>query len=98
MDLWDPYQIISVIGAKYFLTIVDDFNRSTWTQMLQDKSQTVSAVKAFYAMIETQFIVKILMVWSDNGIELYNALAVIFSFLKAFYIELVNGSGSGRPT
>jgi len=69
MDLWGPYRIISVTGAKYFLTIVDDFTRNTWTQMLHDKSQTISTVKDFYATIETQFTAKILTVRSDNGIE-----------------------------
>jgi len=69
MVLWGPYRIVSVTGAKYFPTIVDDFTRTSWTQMLLDKSQTVSVVKAFYAMIETQFNAKFLTVRTDNGTE-----------------------------
>ncbi|KAK9678211.1 hypothetical protein RND81_11G196400 [Saponaria officinalis] len=29
-DLWGPYRIPSSCGAKYFLTIVDDYSRSVW--------------------------------------------------------------------
>jgi len=35
VDLWGPYSLTSVSGANYFLTIVDDFSRATWTFMLQ---------------------------------------------------------------
>jgi len=59
----------NVTGAKCSLIIVDDFTRSTWTQMLQDKTQVVFTIKSFYCMIETQFNVKILMVRFDNGTE-----------------------------
>ena len=34
MDLWSPYRVASVTGAKYFLAIVDDFNRNIWIHML----------------------------------------------------------------
>jgi len=82
MDLWGPYRITSVTGATYLLTIVDDFTRSTWTQMLQDKTQVVSAIKAFYSMIETQFNVKILMVRSDNGTEFIQTCCLDFFLSK----------------
>lgn len=31
IDLWGPYSIESIIGAKYFVIIVDDFSKTTWT-------------------------------------------------------------------
>jgi len=69
MDLWGPYRVTSVTGAKYFLTIVDDFTRCTWMHMLQDKTQVFSAIKQFYHMIDTQFSTKLLMIRSDNVSE-----------------------------
>ena len=38
MDLWGPYRVTSVTGAKYFLTLVDNFTRCTWTHMLHDET------------------------------------------------------------
>nr|KYP65699.1 Retrovirus-related Pol polyprotein from transposon TNT 1-94 [Cajanus cajan] len=29
-DIWGPFKVSSLSGAKYFLTIVDDFSRFTW--------------------------------------------------------------------
>ena len=72
MDLWGPYRVANVSGACYFLTIVDDFTRSTWTQLLQDKTQAVNAITQFFAMVETQFQTKILLVRTDNDTEFIN--------------------------
>jgi len=44
MDLWGPYKVANITGAHYFLTIVDDFTRNTWTQLLQNKSQVKNAI------------------------------------------------------
>jgi len=72
MDLWGPYRVANVSGACYFLTIVDDFTRSTWTQLLQDKTQAVNAITQIFAMVETQFQTKILLVRTDNDTEFIN--------------------------
>ena len=55
MDLWGPYRVVSITGAKYFLTIIDDFSRCTWTTLLQNKSQVASVIAHFFSMAETQF-------------------------------------------
>lgn len=31
IDTWGPYHTQTYSGARYFLTIVDDFSRTTWT-------------------------------------------------------------------
>lgn len=31
IDLWGPYRVPSLNGASYFLTLVDDHSRATWT-------------------------------------------------------------------
>ncbi|GAA0143794.1 hypothetical protein LIER_04395 [Lithospermum erythrorhizon] len=48
IDLWEPYKIPSRIGAKYFLTIIEDRNRSTWTFMFPSKTQTVEVMSKFF--------------------------------------------------
>lgn len=47
IDIWGPYHITSISGAKYFLTIVDDFSRSVWTFLMQDKTQAVKLIDNF---------------------------------------------------
>ena len=80
LDLWGPYKIASICGAHYFLTIVDDFTRTTWTQLLQNKTQVGPVIKHFFSMMNTQFKAKIIMVRSDNGTEfLYSSCLDFFS-------------------
>ena len=35
-DLLGPYRHVSFCGARYFLTIVDDFSRAVWVNLLID--------------------------------------------------------------
>ncbi|KAK4411897.1 hypothetical protein Sango_0262700 [Sesamum angolense] len=35
IDRWGPYHLHSLTGCNYFLTIVDDFSRTTWTFLLK---------------------------------------------------------------
>ncbi|KAF7827439.1 Retrovirus-related Pol polyprotein from transposon TNT 1-94 [Senna tora] len=39
VDLWGPYKVPTITGAHYFLTIVDDHTRATWTFLLNNKTQ-----------------------------------------------------------
>jgi len=45
MDLWGPYRVANLDGAKFFITIVDDYSRNTWTQLLQHKTQVYAALE-----------------------------------------------------
>jgi len=53
MDLWAPCRVANITGAHFFLTLVDDFSRTTWTQFLHSKHQVASTLIQFYNMIET---------------------------------------------
>ena len=76
VDIWGGYKVASISGARYFLTIVDDFTRCTWIFLMRHKSDTQTHLLNFINMIETQFSCKIKIVRSDNGPEFT---------LKSFY-------------
>lgn len=50
VDIWSPYSIKSIFGAKYILIIVDDFLRATWTFLLHDKTRVANALQEFITM------------------------------------------------
>lgn len=69
MDIWGPYAYPSLLGHKYFLTIIDDKSRYTWIIFLKLKSKVSNHIKQFISMVETQFSVKVKGIRSDNGPE-----------------------------
>ncbi|KAL0299213.1 UNVERIFIED_CONTAM: Retrovirus-related Pol polyprotein from transposon RE2 [Sesamum radiatum] len=55
IDLWGPYKHASLSGCHFFLTIVDDYSRTTWTYLLKHKSQAVPLLETYLQMVQTQF-------------------------------------------
>ena len=51
-DLCGPIQTISLGGSKYFLLIIDDYNRMSWVYFLKAKSEAFENFKIFKAMVE----------------------------------------------
>lgn len=87
IDTWGPYNTPTYKGEKYFLTMVDDFSRSTWTFLLSTKSNAFPTLKAFLTLVERQFSPKLKMIKSDNAFELgtghiqkeyYNSQGIIY--------------------
>ncbi|KAK9065740.1 hypothetical protein SSX86_015141 [Deinandra increscens subsp. villosa] len=70
IDVWGPYNTLTYNGYKYFLTIVDDHSRVTWTYLLSTKSNAFSVLKTFIEMVKTQFKSSIKCIRSDNAFEL----------------------------
>lgn len=70
IDTWGPYKSPTYNGYRYFLTIVDDFSRGTWTYLLSAKSNAFPMLKYFMAMIDRQFGAKVKCIRSDNALEL----------------------------
>ncbi|XP_019244321.1 PREDICTED: uncharacterized protein LOC109224189 [Nicotiana attenuata] len=70
VDTWGPYKSSTYNGFKYFLTIVDDYSRGTWTFLSSAKSNAFPMLKCFLSMVERQFNVKVKMIRSDNALEL----------------------------
>ncbi|XP_075109190.1 uncharacterized protein LOC142180981 [Nicotiana tabacum] len=44
IDTWEPYHTPTSSGSRYFLTIIDDFSRTTWTHLLGSKSNAFSMI------------------------------------------------------
>ncbi|KAL2892553.1 Retrovirus-related Pol polyprotein from transposon TNT 1-94 [Bienertia sinuspersici] len=82
IDLWGPYKVPALNGAKYFLTILDDCSRVTWTFLLNNKMQVYKTMVGFIAMIENQFGRSIKMFRSDNGSELIKEQCMSFFMAK----------------
>ncbi|XP_075087592.1 uncharacterized protein LOC142169605 [Nicotiana tabacum] len=70
IDIWGPYNTQTYNGFRYFLTLVDDFSRVTWTHLLSCKSNALSVLKAFHAMVKVYFHSTVQSFRSDNAYEL----------------------------
>lgn len=69
IDLWGPYHVTTHNKYKYFITLVYDYSRSTWTHLLSCKSNALHTIKAFFDMVEQQFNTNIKTIRTDNGLE-----------------------------
>ncbi|KAG5516925.1 hypothetical protein RHGRI_037606 [Rhododendron griersonianum] len=77
-DIWGPHRHQTYSGARYFLTIVDDFTRCTWLFLMSHKSDASSLLKSFFTFVHNQFNAHIKIFRSDNGSE--------FLSLQSFFI------------
>ncbi|UYV70930.1 K02A2.6-like [Cordylochernes scorpioides] len=73
VDLIGPIQPISIGKAKYILTIVDDYSKNIFTNLLKSKSDTPDAIKNFIERIENSLERKVKSIRSDNGLEFVNS-------------------------
>ena len=54
LDLWGPARTQSHSGARYFMTIVDDYSRKLWFFILKNKSDALASFKHWKILIENQ--------------------------------------------
>lgn len=73
MDVWGPYKHPTHNQCKYFLTIVDDFSRATWTYLLSNKHNAIDQIKSVHFYVKNHFHTTIKTVRSDNGTEFFNS-------------------------
>ncbi|KAH9682681.1 hypothetical protein KPL71_027445 [Citrus sinensis] len=71
-DLWGPSQTVSLGGAKYFLSFIDDYSRMVWVYVLKGKDEVFDRFKQWKALVETQSGRKIKRLRTDNGLEFCN--------------------------
>lgn len=77
-DIWGPYKTPSLSGAHYFLTIVDDYSRTTWVYLMKSKSETSRYLLHFLKWVRTQFNTTVKRVRSDNGLEFSHAILLSY--------------------
>ena len=68
-NLWGPSQVLSLGGARYFLTIIDDYSRKVWIYFLKNKSETFLKFKEWKILVETQVSRKVKKLRTNNGLE-----------------------------
>lgn len=68
-DILGPHHTESISGARYFLTIVDDYSRATWVYLMSNKSETLPILQSFIKFITNQFDKRVKKIQSDNGEE-----------------------------
>lgn len=64
VDLWEPYQTPTHDNFRFFLTLVDDFSRSSWKHLFSHKSNGLHVIETFTNMVENQF--KTTLKWLDQ--------------------------------
>lgn len=82
-DLLGRYHTPSLSGAYYFLTIVDDFTRSTWVYLLHDKSKTQKVLYPLVLWLGDNLVL-IKVVRSDNGTKFLDVLMNFFLVRELF--------------
>ena len=70
VDTWGPYHTKTHACHRFFLTIVDDFTRATWTHLMTTKDEAMGLITAFVQMAKTQYNAIIKVLRSDNALEL----------------------------
>lgn len=68
-DVWGPAKVLSLGGAKYFITFIDDWSRKVWTYLLKHKNQAFKCFKQWKLLVENQTGRHVKLLRTDNGLE-----------------------------
>lgn len=71
--MWGPYKHKTHGSCAYFLTIVDDYSKCTWTYLLASKNQVSLVFQNFFAYVKNHFACTVKFLRSDNGTEFFNS-------------------------
>jgi len=75
----------SILGSRYFLFFVDDFNRKMWVYFLKKKRDAFLVFQKFKPLVENEFGKSIISLRLDNGGEFCSN--VFSSFLDTHGIK-----------
>lgn len=68
-DVCGPMETLSLGGARYYVTFIDDFSRKVFVYTIKNKSEVLQTFKMFKNLVETQTDRKIKTLRTDNGGE-----------------------------
>jgi hypothetical protein len=71
-DLWTS-TVVSALGSKYYLIILDDFMHYSWTFPLRLKYDTFLTITQFFSFVSSQSGRKVKSIQCDNGCEFDNS-------------------------
>ena len=69
-DIWGPHKVPTHLGARFFLTIVDDFTRCTWISIMQYKFETQQILNLLLMLPVLNFMSALkLSRWIDSSLR-----------------------------
>ena len=69
MDLWGPSSVVSAGGARYFMSLIDDYSRYTTLFILKTKNEALPKFKEFNTLMKNRYGEGVVAIRSDNGTE-----------------------------
>lgn len=88
VHLFDLAQHATHGNCNYFLTLVDDFSRYTWTFLCASKVQVTTLLHNFLSLVKNQFNHAVKVLRSDNGTDFIITPSLAFSTPSASFIKL----------
>lgn len=77
MAIWGPISIHSLDGFQYFLTIIDDYSRYTWTFLMHTKAETRNHMKKLLLTAKTNSLI---------ALRLFEVIMVLNSLFLSFML------------
>jgi len=71
-DVCGPMPVESIGGAKYFMTLIDDYSRKIEVHFLRNKNEVAQIIKRYIAKTEREKGLKVKRLRTDNGLEYCN--------------------------
>jgi hypothetical protein len=69
MDFWGPYEMPTIGGSRYMLTITDDFSRKSWIYLTKDRREVYQVFKSWRTQAQLESGQKLKAIRSDNAPE-----------------------------
>ena len=69
LDVCGLISIASILGGKYYVSLIDDVSPKTWIYFLKTKDKVFSRFQEFKGLVENQIGKKIKVLRLDNGGE-----------------------------
>jgi hypothetical protein len=87
MDVWGPARTTAILGAKYYITFIDDCTRKGTVQFMKSKDETSEKVKEYLTYLERHLGKIPKRLRSDNGTEYLNKNLISWCNQKGIVIE-----------
>ena len=70
-DVFGLVPVLSLGGAIYYVSFIDDFSRNAWLYFLKKKSHVFNKFKEYKSLVENQIGKKMKVLRTDNRGEFY---------------------------